>query len=116
MAHTKDKLVAVFLGLLLINACTNPTSQTETALKNKTIDTVLIQNMVFTPDSISISTGSTVVFINKDMVDHTVTDQADTAHSSGILHSGSAYTLKVDKSFNYYCMIHPVMKGKLIVQ
>lgn len=115
MAHTKANVIIVSLGLLLMSACTSPQPNTEITNKTKTIDTVLIQNMVFTPDSISVSSGSTVVFINKDMVDHTVTDQADTSHSSGMIHSDSAYTLKADKSFNYYCMIHPVMKGKLVV-
>ncbi len=50
------------------------------------------------------------------MVAHNVTEEVNKAWSSSALPSGAFWKLVADKSADYFCTIHPVMKGKLNVQ
>lgn len=78
-------------------------------------DTVIIQNMEFQPANLKINKGDTVVWINKGIVAHNVTE--DTAHTwtSGDINVGSSWKKVVDSSFHYECSIHPTMKASVVV-
>jgi plastocyanin len=58
----------------------------------------------------------TVRFINRDMVAHTATEATNKRWSSPARPSDSSWKVAVQKSAGYYCTIHPVMKGKIVVQ
>jgi plastocyanin len=77
--------------------------------------TVEIKEMKFVPDSISVKKGDEVVFVNRDMVPHCVTEEKDSAWSSSAIAPGESYLLVVKQSTDYYCAIHKVMKGKIVV-
>lgn len=78
-------------------------------------DTILIQNMAFMPGEINVKKGDTLVFINKDIFAHDVTEK-DKIFRSPTLNPGDKYKKVADNSFEYYCSIHVVMKGKINVQ
>lgn len=77
---------------------------------------VEIKDMKFQPAELVVHTGDTVVWINKDIVAHDVTEEPAKAWASSPLATGQSWSLVVTKSANYYCSIHVVMKGKLIVE
>ena len=81
----------------------------------KTVDTIIIKNMVFTPSELHVHKGGTVIWINKDIVPHNVTDFPGNKWTSGTMAKGSSWEKKIDNTFDYYCSIHPTMKGKIIV-
>ena len=72
--------------------------------------------MQFQPSELTVQKGDTVVFINNDMVEHDVAEEKNKTWSSSPLPAGKSYSLVVNQSADYYCTIHPVMKGKLLVQ
>jgi plastocyanin len=76
-------------------------------------DTVIIENMAFNPAVIKINPGDSVVWINKGIVAHNVTE--DTAHTwtSGDIPVDSAWKMLPVADFNYLCTIHPTMKGSV---
>ncbi len=79
--------------------------------------TVTISGFDFHPGSLTVSVGDTVVWTNKDIVTHTVTDA--TGHfDSGSIKPGASWRLLTKKSgtFHYACSPHPNMQGTLIVQ
>ena len=78
--------------------------------------TVEIKDMKFVPDSITVKKGDEVVFVNRDIVTHCVTEEANKAWTSSALASGESYLLVVKESSDYYCAIHKVMKGRIIVR
>ncbi len=82
----------------------------------KAIDTVIIKGMVFNPQELHVHKGDTVVWINEDIVAHNVTDSPGNKWTSGTLARGSSWKKKIDETFDYYCSIHPTMKGKIIVE
>ncbi|QHL87541.1 hypothetical protein GU926_08860 [Nibribacter ruber] len=77
--------------------------------------TVEISQMKFSPGSLSVKKGDKVVFVNKDVVTHNVTETSKNAWQSPALASGQSWTLVASKSVAYYCSFHPVMKGSLTV-
>ncbi|HEY4150288.1 MAG TPA: plastocyanin/azurin family copper-binding protein [Chitinophagaceae bacterium] len=80
------------------------------------IYTVEIKDMQFLPDTLVVKKGDKVIFVNRDMVNHCVTEEGSNAWTSAAIPGGEDWMLVVEKSANYYCAIHKVMKGKIIVK
>ena len=78
--------------------------------------TVEIKQMKFQPAELIVQKGDTVVWINNDIVAHDVTEEPGKAWTSSVMPVGESWRLVVTQSADYYCSIHVVMKGKLIVQ
>lgn len=68
------------------------------------------------PTIIQVNTGTPVTWTNDDTIIHTVTDIAGTFDSDLIQPgAGWQYTFYHEGKYNYYCTIHPWMKGLVIV-
>ena len=80
------------------------------------VHTVEIKQMKFQPAELIVQKGDTVVWINNDIVAHDVTEEPGKAWTSSVMPVGESWRLVVTQSADYYCSIHVVMKGKLIVQ
>jgi plastocyanin len=76
-----------------------------------------INGFAFKIPTAAVDVGDTVVWVNKDIVPHTVTDQ-DRAFDSGAIAAGSSWKLvaKTPGTFHYVCTLHPNMTGTLIVR
>ncbi|MDD4969463.1 MAG: cupredoxin domain-containing protein [Paludibacter sp.] len=113
-------ILAVWFSFFLMGSCNTAPGKkaklTNSNLNKAGIDTVYIQDMKFLPGEIKVHQGDTVVWINKDLVDHCVTELKSKMWTSGVIPSGSTWKIEVKQSFNYYCAIHQVMKGKIIVE
>ncbi len=79
-------------------------------------NTVIIQSASFQPDSLTVPAGTTVTWINRDIVRHTVTSR-EGLFDSGRLGSGESFTYTFEEpgTFDYYCTIHPTMQGTVTV-
>jgi nitrite reductase (NO-forming) len=66
---------------------------------------------------LTIPVGSTVVWVNSDSAVHTVTD-VDGAFDSGNINPGRgfAYTFDQPGEYEYFCIPHPWMRAKVIVE
>jgi plastocyanin len=74
---------------------------------------VEIKDMKFVPDTVTVSKGDTVIWVNDDIVIHDVTEEDSKAWSSGPMASGSTWKMVVAGDADYYCSIHAVMKGRI---
>ncbi len=108
---TLKAVIFSLCSVFLLNSC-----DTETEKIIPKAHTVEIKQMKFQPAELSVQKGDTVVWINNDMVAHDVTEEADKAWTSSLIPVGQSWSLVVTESADYYCSIHVVMKGKLIVQ
>jgi|SRR5215217_3137821 len=97
--------------LLLLGGC----SPAPTKGKPQTY-MVEIKQMQFQPAVLQLHKNDTVLFINRDMVAHTATEATSKSWSSPTLPSDSSWKVAIGQSADYYCTIHPVMKGKIVVQ
>ncbi len=85
------------------------------ATVHATRDTVIIKMMKFIPDTIEVREGDTLVFVNKDMVAHDVTEK-DRAWNSPKIEIGESWEMIAKESVNYFCSIHVVMTGRISVK
>jgi len=82
--------------------------------------TVTIANFAFTPASLTVTAGTTVTWVNNDSVPHKIVAD-DSSNLPGLssenLSQGDSYsfTFSTPGTFNYYCQIHPSMKGTVVV-
>lgn len=74
--------------------------------------------MTFQPGVLEVRQGDTVVWVNRDMVPHTATASAKPAWTTGTLFQGQRgqYVVRDRGETGYFCELHPVMEGKLIVR
>lgn len=111
----KSRLITVrySISICLVLAVYSCTSPEKIIPKSHTIE---IRSMQFQPAELSLQKGDTVVFINRDLFVHDVTEGKNKAWTSTPLSTDQSYRMVVNESADYYCSIHPVMKGKLVVQ
>ncbi len=80
-------------------------------------DMVKIDNFSFTPQSLTVHPGTTVTWINKDDVPHTVTSNEKKFKSPALdTDERFTFTFSAPGTYSYYCSVHPHMTGKIIVQ
>lgn len=53
--------------------------------------------------------------LNKDMVAHDVTEETHKAWASGPMQTGATWKIIPTSDADYYCSIHAVMKGKIVL-
>lgn len=80
-----------------------------------------LKNSCFVPPVITINQGKQVIWSNEDVAFHTVTsgtsDSPTGLFDSGHLDPGQRFSFIFDEKgdFDYFCKLHPWMKGKVIV-
>jgi len=77
---------------------------------------VWMEDIAFSPASKSVPVGTTVKWINKDDVDHTVTS-SEGLFDSGHIAAGEIYEYTFDSAgtYDYVCTLHSGMTGTVIV-
>lgn len=85
--------------------------------KNKNYQ-VTIQNFAFAPKTITVPVGARVVWTNRDEEPHVITSAGSLFTSSKALDTSDSYVVTFSKpgTYAYYCSIHPMMVGTIIVQ
>lgn len=107
----------IFKNPSMINA-NNPGNTKSGNIQTTPIHDIVIQNFAFSPLTITINKGDTVIWTNMDSTAHTVTSDSGSELSSSTFTKGGTYshTFNTVGTFSYHCSIHTSMKGKVIVQ
>jgi plastocyanin len=81
------------------------------------LNEVIIQDMSFSPATITVSPGTTITWTNNDAVEHTVSSDLG-LFDSGPIAAGETYsqTFTMTGTFPYHCLIHTIMTGTVIVK
>jgi plastocyanin len=75
-----------------------------------------IDNFAFAPATLTVHTGSTVTWTNKDEEPHTVVANDGSFHSPGMGSQATfSYTFAKPGTFEYVCSIHPYMHATVVV-
>ncbi len=103
-----------------INSTSSQQDTTEDRQKKNTksdSSQVSIENYSFNPKTITVTVGTTVVWINKDDDVHTVVSTEKKFSSEGLdTNDKFSFTFNDTGTYNYYCSMHPYMTGKIIVK
>ncbi|HML05592.1 MAG TPA: plastocyanin/azurin family copper-binding protein [Methanobacterium sp.] len=107
--------LAVAIGFSGATVAADPGYSKQVSYPKKT---VTIYNFAFHPPTLIVKKGTTVTWINRQNVDHTVTSTNGKFPSSGHIKPGSSYKVTFTKTgtYRYHCSIHDFMKGTIIIK
>jgi len=131
----KNATVTGNMSMPSMNVTTTATSTIPTVGATASNNTIVVMlNSAYLPAQLTITAGTTVTWINKDSIGHTVTEGDPNSpkqpalrafDSSGEAGSGKAallepgqswsYTFTTPGTYNYYCIVHPYMTGQITV-
>lgn len=125
------KLLSLSFILLIVAGCaqqvatpqpaannTPPLTTQVTPITAQTQTTVSISNFAFDPQTTTVKAGTTVTWNNHDSVAHKIISDANPPvfSSENLSKDGSySFTFTTAGSFDYFCQIHPMMKGTIVV-
>ena len=90
--------------------------EAKAAIDAKSIE-IHIDNFAFTPAEVTIAPGTTVKWINRDDIPHTVVEKAISFKSKPMDTDESySHTFETVGDVEYFCSLHPHMIGKIIVK
>ncbi len=71
----------------------------------------------YAPKVVEVELGGTITWTNDDTVVHTVTEEESASFDSGFIQAGAQWqhTFEQPGQYNYYCTLHPWMKGIVLV-
>ena len=112
-------IVATVLVLGMGTLGTGQTSVVASAQEKMSMMEVKIDNFTFGPATLTVPVGTTVTWINKDDIPHTVVSTNDSKTlKSKVLDTDEKFSFTFSKAgtYPYFCSIHPKMTAKVIVQ
>jgi len=78
---------------------------------------VVIRNDAFSPQTLTVTTGTSVAFVNRDDDAHTATAVDGSFDSKGIDTGGVwRHTFTKPGIYAYFCTLHPFMKATIVVK
>jgi len=124
MKSDKMKIInyfVVFASLLILNSCSSgeekDAAESAPVEENKPeMHAIEMSQMKFNPAELRVKKGDKILFVNHDMVAHDVTEESKKAWNSSPMADGQTWILIATETVNYYCSLHPVMKGKIVVE
>lgn len=124
--------VYLLFSIALMTSCSNHSKKNVTGNETKSnipkvetsvtdpgapdVYTISISDMKFYPEKVVVHKGDTVKWINHDIVAHCVTELPDKVWTSSEIPAEGSWKMAVTQSSDYYCSIHPVMKGKIMMK
>jgi plastocyanin len=107
-------VLAIFVAFGVLFA--KPAQEKGTAAEAKV--EVKIDNFAFIPQELTVAAGTTVEWVNRDDIPHTVVSDDKKTFKSKALDTDEkfSYTFTKPGTYPYFCSIHPKMTGKVIVQ
>ena len=111
----KTMTLLAVLPLLLFAGV--PSGAPQAARQAAQANTIAIDNFTFQAATLTVTAGTEVTWVNKDDVPHKVVS-TDRQFSSPVLDTDGrfSYTFATPGTYEYFCSIHPTMKGKVIVR
>jgi len=111
----------VIVSLLILESCSsgsekNPADSAPVEEKKPEMHAIEMSQMKFNPSELKVKKGDKILFVNHDMVAHDVTEESKKAWNSSPMADGGTWILVATETVNYYCPLHPVMKGKIVVE
>lgn len=120
-------LVVIVGGIFLLMSSgktqqqgTTPQAQPTTQTGSSPVmakNAVTIQNMAFSPATLTVKVGDKVTWTNQDSVGHSATAD-DNSFDTGVIAQGQSGSTTFSKAgtYTYHCKVHPSMTATIIVQ
>ncbi len=106
------RILLACVAVLIVAVACNKSSN-----NNSATNQVAMLDFSFSPESLNISTGDTVTWVNQGAYDHTTTsgevNSPDGLWDSGVMAPGAKYShaFAAAGNFHYYCALHGASNG-----
>jgi len=105
------------LGVVALAAGINGGPIARAAQEEKAAQNIEIDNFSFAPREIIVPPGTTVTWVNHDDVPHTVVSTNQKFRSKALdTDDQFSFTFTDAGTYSYFCSVHPMMTGKIIVK
>ena len=112
--------VLLVIGALCGVVAASPAAMAASTSESKAMHTqqIEIRNFAFAPATLTVPAGTRVVWTNQDEEPHVITSAGSLFASSKGLDTSDSYAVTFSKpgTYAYYCSIHPMMVGTIIVR
>ena len=81
------------------------------------VHVIVVENMRFNPEQITVARGDRIQWVNRDLFPHTATASGGAFDSHQIAVQGTwTYVAARSGEYDYTCVLHPTMKGRIHVR
>ncbi len=114
VSRTFVGIAAALTAAVLQGVTPSPVAAGETLTKTHTVQ---IRNLQFSPSELVVAPGDTVVWVNNDLIPHTITAD-DRGWDSERLNQNHQWEFVVQEGTDgtYFCLYHPSMTGRLLIR
>ena len=77
-----------------------------------------IDNFRFAPSPLTVKSGTKIVWVNNDDVPHLIVSTQNRFRQSPVLDTNKRFAVTLTKpgTYDYFCSLHPVMQGRIVVE
>jgi plastocyanin len=115
----KNKTIALLCAISCLNLSAfalagDMKDADSTSSKQNTIE---IKDFAFNPQTITVKSGQTITWINRDEEPHTVVSVEKQFKKSTALDTDQTFTITTGApgTYTYFCSVHPKMTGTIVV-
>jgi plastocyanin len=117
----RDALVAAALGVAcgpLLAPVVLPNWSQTWAQTKPAAGAVSIDNFTFNPAKLTVKSGTTITWTNRDDIPHGIASSSNAFARSKALVTDDAFsfTFSTPGTYQYFCYIHPHMVGTIVVE
>src|SRR5215467_3921933 len=118
MIRKERYLAAAMLTAAIATAVVSTARASRGSETEGTKSAVKIDNFSFAPGELTVPKGTTVEWVNRDDIPHTVVSDDKTTFKSRPLDTDDkfSYTFSKEGTYAYFCSIHPKMTAKVVVK
>src|SRR6267143_5782939 len=116
----KNKTIALLCAISCLNLSAfalagDMKDADSTSSKQNTIE---IKDFAFNPQTITVKSGQTITWINRDEEPHTVVSVEKQFKKSSALDTDQSFTIVAGSpgTYSYFCSVHPKMTGTIMVE
>ena len=109
---------ALLLAIVLSSVVGNAIAADASPPNGTKVYQIAIRDFAFEPKTLTVPVGASVKWVNQDEEPHVITSAGKQFTSSKALDTGDTHAVTFSKpgTYAYYCSIHPMMVGTIIVQ
>jgi plastocyanin len=110
----KNKKAVLLTVLIVLNFCLAAFGVETGSAKNR----IEIKDFMFNPPTITVKSGETITWINRDDEPHTVVSVGKKFQKSSALDTDQEFTITAGApgTYEYFCSVHPKMTGTIVVE
>jgi plastocyanin len=109
-----SKFILVLLAFLFA-ACANPDAR-KILERQPQVHEVEIKGFQFKPRTLTIFSGDSVRWVNRDIVPHRVADSRRKKWESHDMKQAGSFSQSIRVSTAYVCLLHPGMKADIVIK